>query len=154
MSKPPATSEPLAAVRDTAQRLLARREHAVLELRHKLAQRGHPVDAIETVLAELQERDWLNERRFAEIYATSRADKGYGPLRIRSELRERGLTDPIIAPVLAQLDEFWLARLKQLSRKRFGDNPPRSLAERAQRQRFLRQRGFTLDQIDRLYRSD
>ncbi len=154
MTIPPTNRETLVAVRDTALRLLARREHAVLELRHKLKQRDYPADVIETVLAELQAQGWLNEQRFAEVYAANRADKGYGPLRIRSELRARGVTDPIIDPILAQLDDIWLARLRNLSRKRFGNNPPRSLAERARRQRFLRQRGFTLDQIDQLHDPD
>ncbi|MEZ5583185.1 MAG: regulatory protein RecX [Candidatus Competibacteraceae bacterium] len=62
--------------------LLARREHTVLELQHKLAQRGFASVDIDSVLADLISEDLINEERYAEVYAHSRADKGYGPLRI------------------------------------------------------------------------
>lgn len=154
MARLTATADPLSPLRETALKLLARREHSALELRHKLTRRGFDPDQTGTVLAELQTQGWLDDRRFAEIYAASRADKGYGPLRIRSELRERGVADTIIEPVLAQLNSVWAATLARLSRKRFGSQSPAAVAEKAKRLRFLRQRGFTLDQINRLFRPE
>jgi len=145
-------NDDIAKLRHTALNLLARREHSVLELRHKLTRRGFADPAIETVLAELLARDLLNESRYAEIYAHSRIDKGYGPLRIERELRERGVPEDIVAVSLAALDDCWEPKLTQVYRKRFGTAAPSDLAEQARQTRFLRQRGFTLDQINRLFR--
>jgi regulatory protein len=35
----------------------------------------------------------------AEAYVAGRLRKGFGPLRLRQELRERGLDDDLIGPV-------------------------------------------------------
>ena len=139
-------------VRHTALNLLARREHTILELQHKLNRRGFSADIVDTVLDELVAENLLNETRYAEVYSHSRADKGYGPLRIQRELRERGVDDEIIAELLSHLDDIWMKKLTQIQRKRFGEPLPKSLVEQARQTRFLRHRGFTLDQIKQLFR--
>lgn len=138
-------------LRRTALGLLARREHSVLELRHKLLARGHDEAAIEAELSRLAAEDYLNENRFAEVYAHSRVDRGYGPLRIHRDLRERGVPAETVNAVLAQLEDLWMERLQRLHGKRFGELPGNS-ADKARQLRFLRQRGFTLDQINRLFK--
>jgi regulatory protein len=107
---------------------------------------------VEAVLAQLVAEDLLNETRYAEVYALSRADKGYGPLRIQRELQERGVSDAIVSAILAGLDEDWMPKLIQLHRKRFDAVRPREMAEEGRQMRFLRQRGFTLEQIKTLFK--
>ncbi|MDG4549110.1 MAG: regulatory protein RecX [Candidatus Contendobacter sp.] len=138
-------------LRAKAMELLARREHSRLELRQKLIQRGYPAIQIDPVLDRLVEERLLDEGRYAELYASARADKGYGPLRIARELRERGVSDEQVAASLAALDPFWLPKLRELHRKRFKSRLPGDVAERIQQTRVLRQQGFTLDQIKRLF---
>lgn len=154
MARLTATTDPLVGLRAAALNLLARREHSTLELRHKLARRGFDADQIAAVLGELQQRGWQDDGRFAEAYAVNRAERGYGPLRIRIELRERGIADHITERALTELADLWSANLERLHRKRFGAHLPADAAERARRQRFLRQRGFTTDQIKRLFRPE
>lgn len=138
-------------LRRTALDLLARREHSTLELRHKLLARGHDEAAIDAELTRLTADNLLNESRFAEVYGHSRADRGYGPLRIGSELRQRGIESATVDEVLAELDDLWMEQLQRLHRKRFGAAPT-SPADRARQLRFLRQRGFTFEQINRLFK--
>ena len=140
-----------AAVRAKALELLARREHSRLELRQKLIQRGFSTDCIESALDQLAEEHLLDEARFAELYACGRADKGYGPLRIARELRERGVPEDQVAATLATLEDDWFAKLRDLHRKRFKSHIPADAAGRLQQTRVLRQHGFTLDQIKRLF---
>ncbi|MDS4068097.1 MAG: regulatory protein RecX [Candidatus Competibacter sp.] len=140
-----------AIIRAKALELLARREHSRLELRQKLLQRGFPPEHIEPVLDRLVEERLLDENRYAELYACARADKGYGPLRIARELRERGVPDDLVAATLAMLEDDWLPRLRQLHRKRFKSLIPSDAAGRMQQTRVLRQHGFTLDQIKHLF---
>lgn len=135
-------------------RLLTRREHTRLELQHKLARRAFDAGLIEQVLDELIRDGLLSDARFAELYTGQRADKGYGPLRIAAELRERGVDPALADQVLAVLNDFWPENLARLARKRFDLRPGVAVAmgERARQTRFLRHRGFTLAQINALYR--
>ena len=149
-SKTASAADP-AILRAKAIELLARREHSHLELRQKLAQRGFPAELIDPVLNELAESGLLNESRYAEMYASSRADKGYGPLRIASELRERGIPQEQIDQALAELENDWLPKLRELHRKRFKSRIATDVAGRMQQTRFFRQHGFTLEQIKRLF---
>lgn len=137
-------------IREVALNLLARREHSRLELHHKLTQRGYDSAQVLAVLDQLIADDWLSEQRFAEVYASNRADKGYGPLRIRRELRERGIDDDIITTVLKPLADLWQINLRKLYQRRF--ESPKDLADQAKQQRFLRHRGFTHDQIQHALR--
>ncbi len=145
--------ESATAARTTALRLLARREHTALELRHKLLLRGFAPAGVDVALQQLSAADLLSDSRFAEVYAHSRADKGYGPLRIRQELSERGVADDSVAAVLASLEDCWMPKLNALHRKRFAGILPQDAAHQAGQVRFLRHRGFTLDQIKTLFRS-
>ena len=140
-----------AVVRAKAMELLARREHSRLELRQKLLQRGYPPELIDPALERLIEERLLDEDRYAELYACARADKGYGPLRIARELRERGVPDERVTATLAALEDNWPAKLRELHRKRFKSRVPADAAGRLQQTRVLRQHGFTLDQIKQLF---
>ena len=149
-SEPSGAGDP-ALIRAKALELLARREHTRLELRQKLYQRGFAANHIELVLDQLVEERLLDEARFAELYAGARADKGYGPLRVARELRERGVAEDVVAATLAALEGDWLPKLRELHRKRFKSHIPADVAGRLQQTRVFRQHGFTLDQIKHLY---
>jgi len=140
-------------IREFALRLLARREHSVLELHYKLVRRGFEATQITSVLEQLVTEELLNDARYAEMYAYSRVDKGYGPLRIERELRERGVSEEIVSATLKHLNGVWMEKLTALHRKRFVAVSSDHIAEQARQIRFLRQRGFTLEQIRCLLRS-
>jgi regulatory protein len=141
------------SVREFALRLLARREHSVLELHHKLVRRGFTATQIIPVLKQLVTEELLSDARYAEVYAHQRVDKGYGPLRIESELRERGVAEEIVSATLEHFHEVWMEKLAALHRKRFAAVSSDHSAEQVRQIRFLRQRGFTLEQIRCLLRS-
>ncbi|MCW9059052.1 MAG: recombination regulator RecX [Gammaproteobacteria bacterium] len=136
-----------ADIRARALGLLARREHSRLELARKLRQRGMAGADLEQVLDELAAARLLSDTRFAEEYARSRASRGYGPLRIRAELRERGIDDAGIQAALAELGEDWCQQARAARQRRFGAESPADLKERARQSRFLQQRGFSPEQI-------
>ncbi len=145
-SKPAPTEDPQAA-RATALRLLARREHSVLELRRKLAQRGFGDGLLETVLDDLVTHNLLSDHRFAEVYARTRIERGYGPLRIRAELRERGIDAALAAAALEAEAPDWTECAREARLRRFGEDAPADYREKARQMRFLQQRGFDGDQI-------
>jgi regulatory protein len=140
-------------VRRKALALLARRDYASGELRGALESRGCDPAVTETVIGELIEERALNDTRFAESYAASRAGRGQGPVRIGSELRALG-----IAPELAQrvLDAVadWHELARQVRRRRFGAGAPASWGDQARQARFLQYRGFSSDHIRSALGSD
>ena len=130
--------------------LLARREHARRELEFKLAQRGYEDVEIAAALDGLEADRLLSDARFAEMYVRSREERGFGPLRIRAELKERGVTDPLIEQYLVYDTELLLERARGEHRKKYGDRSAGSYSERAKQARFLQARGFPNDIIWRV----
>jgi regulatory protein len=133
-------------------KLLARREHSARELAAKLEARGHDAEDVAVALSELQSKSLQSDARFCESYVHHRIERGYGPLRIRHELEQRGVERTLIAATLDALDPDWSARLAEVRRARFGPHLPRDRNERARQMRFLAQRGFQADAIRRLFR--
>ncbi|MGD8615711.1 MAG: regulatory protein RecX [Gammaproteobacteria bacterium] len=130
-----------------ALRLLARREHSVLELCHKLAARGFADEVIGGAVEQLSRQNLLSDRRFADAYVRGRADRGFGPLRIQAELRERGIATSLMTETLMELSGGWVESAARQRDKRFGPGVPADKRERAKQMRFLQQRGFTAEQI-------
>ena len=135
----------------TALRLLARREHSELELRHKLIGRNFTDTVVDNVVMQLVGEGLLSERRFAEVYVRGRFDRGCGPLRIRAELHERGVSCDLTEQALAELARFWVESAGRQRSKRFGHRFPGDYRERAKQMRFLQQRGFTAEQIQAVF---
>jgi regulatory protein len=106
-----AVLDTLVAVRRTAMDLLARREHGRVELTRKLRQRGALPEMIETALDRLTEEGLLSEARYLESFVSYRARSGYGPLRIREELSQRGLQRIDIELALRESGIDWQAQL-------------------------------------------
>ncbi|KAA6187895.1 regulatory protein RecX [Thiohalocapsa marina] len=129
-------------IRSRAIKLLTTREHSCLELQRKLEQRGYPPQAVRQVLDDLQRDDLLSEQRLAEAYVAERLGKGFGPVRIRFELREKGLSDAQIDPHLMLDDTQVLAVMARAHQRRFGPAARDDRATAAKRARFLEYRGF------------
>lgn len=123
-------------------------------MRGKLATRGFDPETIERVLEDLGARDWLSDRRFAEHYVASRRERGYGPIRIREELRYRGIEDEISAACLDNRDPAWRDEAGRALRRRFGASDSLDRAEWARRARFLARRGYDPEQIRGALRGD
>lgn len=132
-----------------ALKLLAIREHSRLELARKLRARGYDPGAVEEVLVGLADQGALDEVRLTETYIAERVGKGFGPLRILAELREKGLTDAAITPFLDARNDEWPTLLAAAHERRFGQTQPTDQADYGRRGRFLEQRGFPPELIRR-----
>ncbi|MFC3284411.1 regulatory protein RecX [Litchfieldella rifensis] len=139
-----------ASPHDDAVRLLARREYSRAELEARLAAKGHAVAEIATCLDALLEQGLQSDARFAESFIRSRVSRGQGPVKIRAELGNRGVSRELVGAALAEceasesLDWYELA-CQALTRRYAG--PADSPRERARRERFLAGRGFDFDQV-------
>ncbi len=131
-------------------RLLARREHSRRELLDKLALRGFQREEVEPVIDELAERDWQNEERYAECYIRQRIAKGYGPVRIRYELQQRGIDDADL-DAQAESQGGWQHLLLDVYSSKYGEERLLTQADWLKRSRFLQQRGFSGEMIKCLF---
>jgi len=85
-------------------KLLARRAHSCFELRRKLLRQGRP-EEVEEVLARVEELGYLNDEDYACARARAqRLLKRWGNLRIRLDLKSRGLDARIIELALSRLE--------------------------------------------------
>ena len=83
---------------NVALRALGGRAHSSGELRDKLRRRAQNDQDVDAVMAKLKEAGYLNDRRFAENYASARLqNQGLGKIRVLRDLRQRH-----VAPKLAE----------------------------------------------------
>jgi regulatory protein len=129
---------------------LARREHSRRELQDKLSKKGCDAALAAEVVNKLESERLVSDDRFMESLIRARRNRGYGPLRIQKELREKGVAPEAIANWLDITSREWVDDIRRVQRKKFGGRIPRSYAERARQARFLQYRGFTYDQIQQL----
>lgn len=140
-------------IRRAALSLLARREHSRTELARKLLRRGVDGVQLQAELDRLVEEGWLSDARYLESLVRTRALAGYGPIRIRAELAQQGLSAASITEAL-QCSEFdWSAVLAQVWRRKFAACVPNEAGARAKQMRFLVYRGFSPDAVAALWRS-
>ena len=137
-----------AAIRRSAMDLLARREHSYRELLRKLRQRGATTAAAEVELDRLVDDGLLSDERFCEAYVYSRSQRGYGPARLREELRQRGVAESLVEKTLAEAQWDWRALAQQVVSKRFPVGEACDAAERAKQLRFMQYRCFSGFQVD------
>jgi regulatory protein len=86
------------ALWEYALKSLGARAHSIGELREKLRRRAERAGDIDGVLARLKEHQYLDDRRYAESYASARlANEKLGRTRVIRELRARR-----VAPAVAE----------------------------------------------------
>jgi regulatory protein len=139
-------------IRKKAMDLLARREHSEQELRRKLKSREYDADAIDEVLHALISDRLQSDERFTEAYVNHRFNAGVGPLKIRYELRQKGVSDLLADEFLELLSERWDRLMVQQRVRKYGETIPADYAERMKQARFLQNRGFSPESVMRLFR--
>lgn len=126
-----------------AQAILSRRDHATAEVKTKLKRKGFPEEEIAKALHFLQEKNLLDDARFAAAYVASilRA-KPVGPRYLWAKLRQRGIGDSIISQVLRGLDDRE-AELAQQAAEQWRRLHPKHATDKNRLYHFLLSRGFT-----------
>ena len=81
----------LELARSKAEELLNRRDYSSSELAAKLREAGYHPSVADEVVARFVEVGLLDDRRFAELFARSKAAAGWGRIKIERELARRGV---------------------------------------------------------------
>lgn len=138
-----ARRKPVASLRATAIRMLARRDYPRAALEQRLVASGADPDDVRRTLDELERLGYLSDARFAQMLVAQKADR-FGKRAIAQALRERRVDASAAHDALAALnggDET--ARAQAVWSRRF-HAPPHDERERARQIRFLMARGYSL----------
>lgn len=108
---------------------------------------------VELEVAKLTESGLQSDARLAESFIRARANRGQGPMKVKMELRQKGLSDDIVQQAMEESEVDWQTLAIEVSAKKFSrDFSPTDPKQRAKRQRFLQQRGFSFEQISAVER--
>ena len=83
---------------------LSRREHSSKEIYQKMSRRVESIEMLMEVIDGLEQDGLLSNERFAESYFQSRKRRGFGPLRIKNELIQRGVNENIFYSLDTETD--------------------------------------------------
>ncbi len=130
----------------TGLRALERRPFARADLRRRLVRKGHPPPAVDSAIERLVELELLDDANYAAQYINAHSERGRGPVRLRADLRRKGVESAVIEQALAE--QFppgtdLRAQPLQLARKRaaqLGDLP--RATKRRRLLAYLARRGF------------
>ncbi len=129
--------------------MLSRREHTRRELLDKLIQRGFEAVQVEQIIQELNDANLQSDERFATLFAEHRSNKGFGALKIRADLHNRGIDSALAEQTLTNLSIDWVTIAHRVAERKFrqlnGETPNNS--ELMKCKRFLGSRGFGYAQI-------
>ncbi len=134
-------------IRKKAMDFLARREYGQDELARKLADKGYRRSVVDDELHRLADEGLQSDTRFAESFVQSRINQGKGPVRIRADLRQRGIRDGVIEGAIEEAACDWYELAREERVKKFGEAAPDDFKEKARQMRFLQYRGFEQDHI-------
>jgi len=139
------------AIRIKIMDFLSRREHTKKELLTKMKNRVDSLDMLLNEIKKLESEGLINEQRYAEEYIRSRVIRGYGPIRIESELRNKGLDNVIINEGLSNAGDIWVDNAIKVLSKKFHFNQIDISDQKIllKMKRFLAYRGFNFDQINK-----
>lgn len=143
------TESPLldkAAARQAIIQSLSRREHSRFELFQKLSPKVESLTCLEHLLDDMIERGWQSDQRFAEVFARDRSTR-YGPIKIRYELKMRGIDEPLINQTLDALAVDWYEQASSLRQRKFSADSLQDVKIKAKAYRYLAQRGFSSEQV-------
>ena len=119
----------------------------------RLRRRGAPAPVAAEVLADLTARGHLDDAAFARHWVATRSARGYGPARLRAELRARGVAGSLVDAALAAQGDDELERARAVARRRL---PALQRADRTRAAARLRdhlvRRGYSAAIVSRVVR--
>ena len=129
--------------------LLARREYSYGELEQKLQPLTEDEAAMYRALDWVVEMGLQSDTRFTEMFIRSKAICGYGPVRIRMELRQKYIGADLIELGFENIqDEInWSDEVDRLIQKKANGLDFSDMKSKNKVMGFLQRRGFNLDQI-------
>lgn len=141
-----------------AEHFCAYQERSQQEVRDKLYEWGLWPAAVEQIISELIEGNFLNEDRFAKAYAKGKfSQKAWGRIKIKQGLKLKRVPDVLIKKALLTIDadDYLTALTRILEKKAAVLSEKNAVKRRYKLQQYAMGRGYEADLIaDVLKNSD
>lgn len=124
------------------------RHHSAYELENKLKRRGFEYQLIQRVLVFLEEYNLIDDYNYAKLLAEEllKKTRPVGLIRVKYELKKRGIDQAIISWVIAEIDnETEFAGAKKIVDKALANHRRKYTREKLAA--MLERRGFSYDTI-------
>ncbi len=133
-------------------KLLSQRAHSRLELFTKASLKDFDPDVVKDVLDELEQKEFINDREFAEKFAHDKNHlNDWGPAKIQAHLRQKGIdrqtAEQAVEKAFEEIDLD--AQLRKLieKRKRHFMKEEDSLKRKNKMVNYLRRKGYYASDI-------
>jgi regulatory protein len=137
------------AIRLKIMDFLSRREHSSKEIYQKMSRKVESKEMLLESIKDLERDGLLSDERFAESYFQSRKRRGFGPLRIKSELIQRGVKENLFYSLEKEID--WSSNALDALKKKLNGKVPQETKEILKLKNFLNYRGFEFQDIDKAF---
>ena len=142
----------LKKAKNIAFRLLKYRDRSEKEIVNRLKKKKVSREVIEKVIAELKSLSLLDDRKFAKSWIQERIRKGYGLLKIKVELKEKGIDQDLLKDLLQDInkDAWVLPQIRELAQKRIKKYNKIDLNVKRKILSYLVRRGFPYEKVIRV----
>jgi regulatory protein len=129
--------------------LLSRREYSYAELEAKLLPFTEDEPLIYIVLDWMVEQGYQSDKRFACMFVRSKGLSGYGPVKIRLDLNQKGIKEHLIEHAFEENknEVIWPDEVDRLIEKKLKAQDIADMKVKSKIMGYLQRRGFSLDQI-------
>ena len=126
---------------------LSRREHSKKELFNKLFKRVNDLELLNQEIDRLANEGLQSDERFSEAYIRSKTQAGYGPIKIKMELAQKGISNTFLDKKFSELEINWEDEIKELLLRKFPKTKYNFNEEKTKAKaiNFLQRRGFDFD---------
>ena len=126
---------------------LSRREHSKKELFNKLFKRVDNLELLNKEIDKLANEGLQSDERFSEAYIRSKTQAGYGPVKIKMELAQKGISNNFLDKKFSELKINWEVEINELLLRKFPKTKYNFEEEKikAKAINFLQRRGYDFD---------
>ena len=98
---------------------------------------------------QLVKEGLISDERYAESYFQSRKNRGFGPLRIKNELKQKGVNESLFNEIQEGTD--WSVLAMNVLQKKVRGKFPEEQKDVLKLKNFLNYRGFNFQDIDKAF---
>jgi regulatory protein len=137
-------AEILRKAKERALNLLSYRARSRKELAGRLRRAGYDEEIVEETLSRLENTGLIDDAQFSQGWVNSRVSgKGLGKVRVRWELRQKGVASEVVEEALSSVDPDERKLAADAARRRWEkDKDPDLRARRRRVASYLQRQGF------------
>ncbi len=118
------------------------------ELRLKLSDKGYDEMIIDIVIDSMAEYNYINDFDYCMSFLDYARSKGWGVLKIKSELKRRGASEADISRALLEFEDCPEDRIYDILCRKYEDVDLSDFKQKQRVMRFFASRGFDFESIN------